>query len=108
MSLPSHFLGREYDFEPVQCSAVQCKVLGRLETELAPAELLSLLGFHGHRVVGVGSSRDGRMVSSSVLFSSFLFSVVLFLLPALHCTALHCTAQVWTLERKYYEFHDEL
>jgi len=44
-----------------------------LETSLAPIELLDVLGFSGHRVVGV-SSKNNRMVRLSILkIHSLLF-----------------------------------
>jgi len=46
----------------------------RHETEITPVDLLNVLGFHGHRVVGVSTNPQNQMV--------------------------------WTLERKYYEFHE--
>lgn len=49
----------------------------RHETPMSPEKLLDLLGFLGHRVVGMAANSDG-------------------------------IGMVWTLERKYYEFHDEL
>jgi len=45
----------------------------RYETDMTPVSVLTVLGFHGHRVVGVTTNMDNLMV--------------------------------WTLERKYYEFH---
>jgi len=45
----------------------------RYETDMTPVSVLTVLGFHGHRVVGVTTNLDNLMV--------------------------------WTLERKYYEFH---
>jgi len=45
----------------------------RYETSMSPVSVLTVLGFHGHRVVGVTTNMDNLMV--------------------------------WTLERKYYEFH---
>jgi len=45
----------------------------RYETSMTPVSVLTVLGFHGHRVVGVTTNIENQMV--------------------------------WTLERKYYEFH---